>query len=201
VTHVIRKQVVAQCLSRLRGQKTHALFPGYLYLQRRAAQLGRLEDLHPDFLSFFREFFLVGNHPLGAPYIKPFTEQRASTKNLWLNENVAGSYAPSSLRPGQPFRQVVSIQGRKYSLPSDHAERAFEHLLYSIPVQAADLAAVLYRDYALLGDSLSVEDLVGIFAYEFGYSKEPDGKPDERFRTLFSLETARTWEDDWLETT
>ena len=61
------------------------------------------------------------------PYIKLFTEQKASSKNLWLNENVAGSYAPSSLRPDQPFRQVVNISGRKYSLPTNHAQLAFEH--------------------------------------------------------------------------
>ncbi len=198
--YVIRKRIVAQCLSRLRKQKTHTLFPGYLYLQQRASQLGRLDDLRPEFLPFFKQFFLVGNHPLGAPYIKPFTEQRASARNLWLNENVAGSYAPSSLRHGQPFRQVVTIQGRKYSLPSDHARRAFEHLLYSTPVQVADLAVVLYRDFGLLGDYLTIQDLMDIFAYEFGYSNEPGGEPDEKFRTLFSLETAKTWEGDWLET-
>jgi hypothetical protein len=117
-----------------------------------------------------------------------------------LNENVAGSYAPSSLRPEQPFRQVVNIQGRQYSLPSDHARRAFEHLLYSKPVQAADLAVILYRDFGLLGDLLTVDDLIGIFAYEFGYSEHPGGQTNENFRILFSTETARTWEDDWLET-
>jgi hypothetical protein len=78
VRYVIQKSVVAKCLSRLRRQKTHALFPGYLYLQQRASELHRLKDLRPDFLSFFRQFFYVGNHPLGTPYIKPFTEQRAS---------------------------------------------------------------------------------------------------------------------------
>jgi hypothetical protein len=200
VASVIRRQIVVQCLSRLRKQRTHTLFPGYLYLQQRASQLGRLGDLQPDFLAFFKQFFLVGHHPLGAPYIKPFTEQRASTKNLWLNENVAGSYAPSSLRPGQPFRQVVTIQGKKYSLPPDHARRAFQHLLYAKPVQVADLAVVLYRDFGLVGDSLRIEDLIDIFTYEFGYSDEPDGRPNEAFGTLFSLETANAWEEDWLET-
>jgi len=198
--YVIRKQIVAQCLSRLRERKTHTLFPGYLYLQQRAAQLGRLEDVQPDFLAFFKQFFLVGNHPLGAPYIKPFTEQKPSAKNLWLNENVAGSYAPSSLRSGQPFRRVVEIQGRKYSLPPDHARRAFEHLLYSVPVQVTDLAVILYRDYGLLGDSLTIKDLIGIFAYEFGYSNRPADRPNEDFSTLFSFESTTTWREDWLET-
>lgn len=199
MTCVISRQIVAQCLARLREQKTHTLFPGYLHLQQRASQLGRLEDLQPDFLPFFKQFFLVGNHPLGTPYIKPFTEQKASTRNLWLNENIAGSYAPSSLRTGQPFRQVVTIQGKRYSLPPDHARRAFEHLLYSTPIQSADLAVVLYRDFGLFDDTLTIEDLIGIFAYDFGYSNRPGDKPNEDFSTLFSLETTRTWDEDWLE--
>src|SRR6185436_4965691 len=144
-------------------------------------------------------FFFVVNHPLGAPYIKPFTEQKASTKNLWLNENVAGSYAPSSLRPEQPFRQVVNIEGKKYSLPPDHAQRAFEHLLYFVPVQVADLAVVLYRDFGLCGDSVAIEDIIDVFTYEFGYATEPGSKPDEKFHTLYSLETVINWEEDWLE--
>ncbi len=199
MTCAIRKQIVARSLARLREQRTHTLFVGYLYLQRRAAQLGRLEDLQPEFLPFFKQFFFVGNHPLGAPYIKPFTEQKASTKNLWLNENVAGSYAPSSLRPDQPFRQVVKIEGKRYSLPPDHAHRAFEHLLYSIPVAVADLAVVLYRDFGLLDEIVTINDLIAIFAYEFGYAREPGFEPDEKFQLLYSLETAHHWEADWLE--
>lgn len=199
--YVIRKQIVAQSLSRLREQKTHTLFAGYLYLQQRASQLGRREDLQPDFTSFFKRFFYVRNHPLGTPYIKPFTEQKASIKNLWLNENVAGSYAPSSLRSGQPFRRVVSLEGRKYSLPRDHARRAFEHLLYSTPVHVADLAVVLYRDFGLLGDSVTIKDLLDIFTYEFRYANEPGAEPDENFQILYSLETTLNWEEDWLETT
>jgi predicted ATPase len=198
--YVVRKSVVARSLARLREQRTHTLFTGYLHLYQRAAQLGRLDDLQPEFLPYFKRFFLVGNHPLGTPYIKPFTEQKASTKNLWLNENVAGSYAPSSLRPGQPFRRVVKIEGRTYSLFPDHARRAFEHLLYSIPVQAADLAVVLYRDFGLLGDSPTIENLVGIFAYEFGYASEPGAPLNDNFATLYSMESAENWNDDWLET-
>jgi hypothetical protein len=199
VVYVIRKRIVAQSLSRLRNQKTHTLFAGYLHLQQRASQLGRLEDLQPEFSPFFKQFFEVDNHPLGAPYIKPFTAEKASTKNLWLNENVAGSYAPSSLRPEQPFRQVVKIEGRKYSLPTDHAKRALRHLLYSNRIQAADLAIVLYRDFGLVDDSPTIEDLIDIFTYEFGYGHEPGAEPDENFRILYSLESAKTWEQDWLE--
>jgi hypothetical protein len=141
----------------------------------------------------------VGNHPLGAPYIKPFTEQKPSTKNLWLNENVAGSYAPSSLRPDQPFRKVVNIHDRKYSLPTDHARRAFKHLLYDNPIQVADLATLLYRDFGLKADSMAIEDLIDIFAYEFGYTNKPEEKPNQDFQRLYSFETVRSWDEDWLE--
>lgn len=199
MVYVARKQIVAQSLVRLREQKTHTLFAGYLHLQQRASQLGRLQDLQPEFLPFFKRFFFVGNHPLGTPYIKPFTEQKASTKNLWLNENVAGSYAPSSVRPEQPFRQVVNIEGKKYSLRPDHARRALEFLLYSNPVQAADLAVFLYRDFGLLGDSRTIKDVIDIFAYEFGYVSEPGAPLSEEFQTLYSLESEASWEEDWLE--
>lgn len=197
--YVIQKHFVARSLSRLRAQKTHTLFAGYLYLQQRSSQLNRLEDLQPKFTLFFKHFFRVANHPLGTPYIKLFTEQKASSKNLWLNENVAGSYAPSSLRPEQSFRQVVNIVGKEYSLPADHAERAFKHLLHSTPVQVADLAVVLYRDFGLVDSSVTIQTLIDIFAYEFGYSRNEDTEPDENFKILFSLETAKEWEKDWLE--
>ena len=195
---VIRKRIVANSLARLREQKTHTLFAGYLYLQQRATQLGRLNDLQPDFLSFFKKFYFVGNHPLGAPYIKPFTEQKPSTKNLWLNENVAGSYAPSSLRPNQPFRKVVLIEGRKYSLPPDHAQRAYHYLLYNKRIQVADLATFLYRDFGFR-DPFTINDLIDIFAYEFGYANEPRARINAKFQKLFSRDTTKTWDADWLE--
>lgn len=198
MVNVIRKPIVARALARLREQKTHSLFAGYIYLQQRSAQLRRLDDLQPDFLSFFKKFLLVGNHPLGAPYIKLFTEQKASAKNLWLNENVAGSYAPSSLRPGQPFRKVVQIQERKYSLPLDHALRALEHLLYATPVPVAELAIVLYRDFGLRGNDPTISDLVDVFAYEFGYVSKPGDKPDEDFGLLYSFEPTTTWSEQGL---
>lgn len=78
--------------------------------------------------------------------------------------------------------------------------RAFEYLLYSQPVLVADLATVLYRDFGLNGDLLTIQDLIDIFAYEFGYTNEPAAKTDEKFQVLFSFETVKNWEEDWLET-
>jgi hypothetical protein len=199
MAYVVRKDIVAQALFRLREQKTHTFFAGYLCLQQRSAILDRLEDLQPDFVSFFRRFFRVNDHPIAAPYLKIFTEHKASSSNLWLNENVAGSYAPSSLRPGQPFRQVVNTEGKKYSLPSDHAQRAFQYLLYSVPVKVVDLAIVLYRDFGLIDANSTLDDLVDIFTFEFGYSKKTGGARNDDFSILYDAEDFPEYAGELLE--
>ncbi|HMG76074.1 MAG TPA: hypothetical protein VK582_21405 [Pyrinomonadaceae bacterium] len=196
---VVRKPIIARSLHNLREQKTHTLFSGYLYLQKLSSQLGRLDDLKPEFISYFKKFFSVKDHPLGTPYIKLFTEQAPSNKNLWLNQNVAGSYAPSSLRIGKAFRQVVNIQGTKYSLPPDHGRRAYEHLLFSMPVSVIDLAIVLYRNFGVNVEAATSMDIVEIFAYEFGYSNQPGGEVNDDFRMLYSLEPAISPNEELFE--
>ena len=194
---VIRKEIVARSLRRLREQKTHPLFAGYLHLQQQSLVLGRLDNLKPQFLPFFERFFLVPGHPLATPFIKPF-EASPSEKNLWLNKNIAGTYAPSSLRPGQPFRKVVDIDRSVYSLREDHAMRARDHLL-SQPIEVADLAVFLYRDYGFINESPTIYTLIEIFAFEFGYSATEGSKPDNNFQILYGLNSARAWDKVWLE--
>lgn len=200
---VIKKQVVAAALARLRQQKIHTLFAGYLHLHQLALREGRDSNLKPDFVGFFEEFFEVPDHPVGAPYIKPFTEQPASTKNLWLNENVAGAYAPSSLRPNQPFRQVVDVNDRtrEYSLRENHRNLAVDHLLYGAPVNALDLAIFLYRDYGITRADARAIDLVTVFAYEFGFSNDSNSSLGRSISPLFTSEYPIGWDDDWLEVT
>lgn len=190
---------LSRAFVRLSSHETHRLFPGYLCVQFAAAQTQRLDGLRPEFLRFFQHFFSVPDHPLGTPYLIPFTKQRASPKNLWLNENVAGTYAPSSLRAGQPFTKVVEVDRatKTYSLPDDHARRALRELLNSAPIAAADIALFLYRDYALIGSKPSVRDLVEIFAYEFGYTREPGATPSDDFHTLFDSTSIDEMELEW----
>jgi predicted ATPase len=190
MTHVIRQPIVAKSLSLLRGRRVHPLFTGYLHLQQLAGLPGPKQA--PNFIEFFQRFFLVKDHPLGTPYIKPFTNQKASEKNLWLNENVAGSYAPSSLRPDQPFRKVVDVD-KNYSLRDDHAKRALKYLLYDKPLSVADLSVFLYRDFGLLGESPTVADLIDVFAVEFSYASAPGAARHKDFGVLYCEEDAGTW--------
>jgi hypothetical protein len=195
---VLRSEIVARAFHRLRQRKVHTLFPGYLHLQQRAGVLGRLEDLQPEFLSFFKQFFEVRDHPLGSPFIKPFTEQRPSARNLWLNENVAGSYAPSSLRPNQPFRRVVDVVGRRYTLPPDHASRALKYLLYGEQLSVRDVAIFLYRDYGITTTSPTVQHMVDVFMYEFGYTRKAGESADQAFWTLFQDDTTHEGGVEWF---
>ena len=198
-TVVIKKNIVSRSFLRLRETRIHTLFPGYLCLQRQTAILERLENLQPDFRGFYNKYFRVGNSPLGFPYIKPFIEHNPNSKNLWLNENVAGSYAPSSLRSDQPFRKVVKIEKKEYSLPKDHSAKALRYLLFNSKVSVIDLAILLYRDYGFVDDKFSILDLIEVFSYEFGYSQEGNVEFSDDFGTLYTLKGAASWDVDWLE--
>ncbi len=128
--YLIRDDVVAACLQDLRNKKIHNNFAGYLSIVRTAARDKRTNGIQVNFKEFFETFFRVPDAPLDKPYAQPFWEAPASDANMFFNTNVAGSYAPSSLRSESPFLRVVNISGKgrdaRYSLKKDHAVLALE---------------------------------------------------------------------------
>ncbi|HEY5176268.1 MAG TPA: hypothetical protein VII95_11960 [Terriglobales bacterium] len=132
----------------------------------------------------------------------PFSESRGDNWTPFFNRNVAGSYAPSSLRGVSPFLQVVTIGGSRrratYSLVRDHATKASQYLLFGKRLGVVSLAAVLYRDYGLefnlpnsggLVLEFRAVGLVSVFRDEFGFRSEiPQEKSD--FAKLFSDDSA-----------
>jgi hypothetical protein len=201
MNYVVKPDIIAGCFKRLRSQKIHPHFAGYLCLRRSAAQAQRLDGLKPEFIEFHREFLGVPDSLPASPYIKPFVNQPPTKDNLWLNKNVAGSYAPSSLRGNQPFTKVIGVadDGKQYYLRANHAELALEYLLYKKQIQVADLAAFLYRDYALVGQNPTISDMIDVFMYEFGYNSEPGGDPNSEFTVLYSLDNVESFPQDWLD--
>lgn len=75
---------------------------------------------------------------------------------------------------------------------------ALKHLLYSVPLNVFDLAIFLYRDFPLVGDTVTIEDVVSIFAVEFGY-ESPEGERDSDFETLFTEERPDILNGELLE--
>ena len=99
---------VRSAISQLRAQSVHPYFPAYLHLRRQAAAQGSTQDIDPDWHEL-SPFLQVRDAPTAKPHFRPFTSGTGASDGEWLNPNLAGSFAPSSLRPGQPPLHVVEI--------------------------------------------------------------------------------------------
>src|SRR5580704_9599020 len=142
----------------LKASRVHPFFLAYLHLRKQAAEQGTMDDIVPDWEEL-GTYLRVRGAPPGKPYYRPLWHGNATDPGrYWLNPNLAGSYAPSSLR-NVPTR-VVGINGSHFSLRPEHARLAREHLLYEEPISAIALAAFLYRDFGLMAErSLGPHDL------------------------------------------
>lgn len=125
----------------------HRALAGYLCVINAAALEGRETDLRPDFRGFFDRFFRIGDPPNKKPYAVPFAR---GAKSILFNENVAGSYAPSSLRPVNPLHSLMEIKGSgnqaSFTLRDNHIEQAIELLLPN-PLPIYEFACFIYRDF------------------------------------------------------
>lgn len=155
---------------------------------RTAAQTNSRSNLQVNFRQFFEDFLRPGEVPDKTPYFVPFARSESASADLSI-ANVAGSYAPSSLRADGPFKQVITVSGQKnatrYTLPDDHWKRALEHLTYGERVPLVALAIYLYRDYAIEVETGDFRDFVTVFGGEFGLS-ETDGA--EPWKDLFEVD-------------
>jgi hypothetical protein len=175
-------------LNNLIKTTAHPHFAGYLCVLHAARESGKQRGLDPKFKDFFDRFLRVEGGPSRKPYVQPFDISKGDRWSPFLNENVAGSYAQSSLRPIAPFRKVVSVegegQGATYSLVPDHQTRAFEDLLLGRKMLAASLAVFLYRDFGFNPMSADLASVVSAFRDDFGLRDSIPGE-SSRFNQLF----------------
>jgi hypothetical protein len=88
----------------------------------------------------------VADAPENKPYLVPFG-RTSGGETLLFNRNVAGSYAPSSMRDVNPLFDVLEISDSgSYTLLEDHAEKARERILPR-PLPFYATACFLFRDY------------------------------------------------------
>lgn len=189
---VLTLEAVRWSLDALKEASVHPFFLAYLHLRKQAAEQGTTADLTPNW-DELGTYLRVPGGPPNKPYYRPFWNGKETDPGrYWLNPNLAGSYAPSSLRIVP--REIVDIIGGHFSLKPDHAQLARKNLLYDQPISAIAMAAFLYRDFGFAATgSLDPNDLEDELRADFHYSLH-----DEEFDLLFS-DVIPTSVDRWFE--
>jgi hypothetical protein len=193
--YVVSVERVQEAISVLLERKSHPWFPAYMDLRRAAAVQDSLDDIEPSWVQLQTEL-RVCEAPSNRPYLRPFWNQARNKHQEWLNENGAGSWAPSSIRAGQPPFYVVEPHDGRFRLREGHAQLALEYLLYSERIPALAIAAFMLRDRALRSGEPTPESLISAFGREFGYKND---QIDE-FETLYDPEwRGSDISSPWLE--
>jgi len=170
--YILNEGVVKDCIQHLIEEPIHRLYPGYLCLKQQSGLANRTDGLSFPYHEFFDAYLRVRDSD--KPYFVPFSQAESPDKTaLWFNNNVSGTYAPSSLRSTSPLLQVVEIQegghNAKWRLQQEHWKLARHHLAEYSHIPAESLAAFLYRDYAIKTDDPGAYELVSTFVDDFGY--------------------------------
>jgi len=170
--YVLKSDVIKDCFWRLVESSIHRLFPGYLCLQQQSNLDGKTTGLSFPYNDFFDTYLRVLDGD--KPYLVPFTQaENPADATLWFNENVAGTYAPSSIRSRSPLIQVANLEegghNSKWGLGDEHWKLARHHLCDGEQIPVESVAAYLFRDFAFETNDPSAYTLVSAFTEEFGY--------------------------------
>lgn len=182
-TYVFSRDAVLRAIGTLEQCQIHEHFAGYLAILRAQKDNGGQPAGSSDIFEFHDRYLRVEGAPERAPYVRPFRSRGRGLETF--NSNLAGSYAPSSLREKGKLIEVIEVTGERrtaaYSLRRNHASLAFDRLLTKkVPVCA--LAAFIYRDYGFILDVPVIASVIRLFRDEFGLSAE-----DEKESTVFDI--------------
>lgn len=155
---------------------------------------------------FHGEFLRVPGAPPQKPYLQLF-RSRGTGASL-LNRNLQGSYAPSSIRLGQPLSHVIRVtanysltagnQSFTYELVEDHADKVLSEMLTGHRLLAVSLAIFLFRDRVISLPTNEISGLVLVLRDFFRIrTNDPDG--DHIFETLFEDDSANCSDSDLEE--
>lgn len=193
-TYMITTTAARAALKELTSRRIHPHFSAYLASLKALHGKGASVEKIP-FQSFFQEYLSFSGGKPAHPYLIPFSESGKGSPDF-LNKNVAGSYAPSSLRDVAPIRKVISFSGKgqdtKHSLLAEHEKLALENLCYGQKVPALSLGIFLLRDHSISGNESSqpadivVSEFCRTFHYDLSVAEEK-----ERFELLYEIDSQR----------
>ena len=166
-------------LSQWNKTHLHSHFAGYLAIRRinikenRGAQVSDISD-------FYKRYLRVGN-PDDAKPAPSLWHQEFSEKKLWMNQNIAGSYAKSSMR-STPLLHCLRLMTPPLTLVNSHADVALERLAGGVKIPALAVAVAMLRDFGFWKPPTPTS-IITAWRAELAFD---DPAPD--FETLFSLE-------------
>jgi hypothetical protein len=194
---VLTTGVVRWGIEELLSRKVHTFFPAFLEIRRAAVMGGAGVEsstaAQPDWGNLERYFRVPGGPPR-KPNFRPFWHGSKKEGQGWMNGNIAGSYAPSSIRK-LPLK-VVQVSSSGYDLRESSTQNALKHLLYGQTLPVLPLAAFYYRNFGFTtdGPALPPNGLIDIFKGDFGFRTDAEMA---EFDLLFSADIPdRT---DWFE--
>lgn len=182
---VLTRAAVAAGVRALQAVRVHEAFVAYLHLRRVAARTARTTGLSPDWNGEVHEWLEVEGGPPRKPHFRPLASRSRDAATYWMNPNLAGSYAKSSLR--EDMRALLVAPDGTFQVPADAAGDydpvpVASAMLPSnevIPMWA--LGAFLYRERAFVGpldEPPGIEAVNDVFCSEFEWT-------DREIETLF----------------
>jgi len=194
---VLRTEAVRASIDKLQSQRIHTFFAGYLHIRRQAGLQEKTTGIVPH-IEDMATFLDLPGGPYGQPYFRPFWHGRREAGQEWINRNLAGSYAPSSVR-NVPLQVIEIGTNSTYTLPDQHWVKAKQHLLSGERVPIYALAGFYLRNFAFVADGQpEYPDLSREFLRTFGYYWNPS---TEEVETLYDPEwtiEGDAWFEDWV---
>ncbi|QQZ55280.1 hypothetical protein IFE09_17895 [Streptomyces microflavus] len=178
---VLRIDVVQQAIKDLQAMHIHENFVVYLHVTRQGGKMGgggspkQLTGIAPDWSGEVQEWLDVPEGPPSKPHFVPFSSRGSDPARFWKGSNLAGSYAPSSLRS---MNSLFVGPDRTYRLPATptggvDASKLKESLLGTSVVPAWAVATFIYRNRAFMASSEpSGGELLEVFGEDFSLAEE-----------------------------
>jgi hypothetical protein len=176
-THLLTIDAVKWAIGTLSGRRIHPHFLAYLQLHRRAT-LNPSEYVDEPRWAELKPLLEVPGGPPKKPNYRPlWTNVDNDGSAYWLNGNLAGSFAKSSIRTTAGFL----IDGGRFALAQGHVEKVLEALLYERPAPAVAMGAYFLRNFGFftVEAPLTAADIVLGFREWFGF------EDDDEFNQLF----------------
>lgn len=193
--YVLTVEAARWAVRTLGTRRTHPFFIAYLQLRRQAARQQTRAGIEPHWEELV-DLLRVEGGPTNRPMLRPFVPlDMWAPDRLWMNANIAGSFAPSSIRDVP--RRVIATSGSKFELREDDAEKALHEFLYGEPLGAIALATFLFRDF---GFSVSRRETPWIGDLEFHLRTHFGFEPRDRdFDILFDASVPDVPFGAWFE--